>query len=170
MLLEGEEKDILGFLKVGEEVVKVQGRIAKPFLVSIPEFQIKKGKVSDQDVREHMSKVLEKFIRSTGVKRPAFSEKHAKSVANMPETVIPSLEARFIADVKANPESGIAERYRRLGISVRQGQKIKAELVQKGFIQEEEEHTKTGRIRKIRLTEKGKTALSKALDAGRHPE
>ena len=112
--------------------------------------------MSDQDIREHMSKVLEKFIRSTGIKMPVFSEHEKASISETPKRVNSTLEARFITDVKAYPDSGIAERYKRLGISVRHGQKIKVDLVQRGFIQEEEEHTKTGRIRKVRLTAKGK--------------
>ena len=40
MLLEGEEKDILGSLEVGQAVVKLQGRIQRPFLIQIPEFKI----------------------------------------------------------------------------------------------------------------------------------
>ncbi len=36
-------KDILGTLEVGQAVVKLQGRIPRPFLISIPEFRIEKG-------------------------------------------------------------------------------------------------------------------------------
>jgi len=64
----------------------------------------------------------------------------------------PDLEQLFLQDVREYPESGIGERYRRLGISVRQGQRLKAELVEKGLIEEAEKKTKTGRLRVIRLT------------------
>jgi hypothetical protein len=66
----------------------------------------------------------------------------------------PDLEQLFLQDVREYPDSGITERYRRLGISVRQGQKLKAELVEKGLIEEAEKKTKTGRLRVIRLTGK----------------
>ena len=72
-----------------------------------------------------------------------------------------SLVVEFLRDVHDNPESGIAERYKRLGLSVRQGQKLKARLSQKGMIEEHEERTSTGRIRRIRLTEKGDEVVSK---------
>ena len=55
----------------------------------------------------------------------------------------------------SHPDSGVAQRYMRLGISVRQGQKIKARLATDQLIEEHEELTQTGRIRLIRLTEKG---------------
>ena len=46
MLLD-KERDILGSLNVGQAVVKLQGRIARPFQVSIPLFPIQKGKITD---------------------------------------------------------------------------------------------------------------------------
>ena len=58
------------------------------------------------------------------------------------------------------PDSGIAARYKRLGISVRQGQKIKAYLASAGLIEEEETRTATGKTLIIRLTEKGQSVLS----------
>lgn len=60
-----------------------------------------------------------------------------------------------------HPESGIAERYMRLGISVRQGQKLKFRLLEASLVEDHEELTRTGRIRKIRLMEKGQRFLSK---------
>jgi predicted transcriptional regulator len=63
-------------------------------------------------------------------------------------------ELTFLKDIKAHPESGVAERYKRLGISVRQGQKIKQKLVEKALITDTVKTTKTGRKRKIELTEK----------------
>jgi hypothetical protein len=42
---------------VGQAVVKLQGWIAKPFQISIPEFKIKKGRVTDAQIREHMKDI-----------------------------------------------------------------------------------------------------------------
>ena len=66
----------------------------------------------------------------------------------------------FLADVEAFPDSGVAERYKRLGVSVRQGQKLKAELQAKGLIQERVQTTPKGRLKVVRLTEQGSLALS----------
>ena len=68
----------------------------------------------------------------------------------------------FLKDVAAHPESGIAERYKRLGVSVRQGQKVKFRLLEAHMIEDHEELTRTGRIRKIRLTDKGRRLIAKA--------
>jgi predicted transcriptional regulator len=75
-----------------------------------------------------------------------------------------SIDARFLSDVRKCPESGIAERYKRLGLSVRQGQKLKAYLIKSGLVTEDREHTHTGRLNRIRFTEKGKAFLSQTQD------
>ncbi|GAG68722.1 unnamed protein product, partial [marine sediment metagenome] len=46
MLLD-KEREILGSLDIGQAVVKLQGRIARPFQIDVPEFVIRKGKISD---------------------------------------------------------------------------------------------------------------------------
>ena len=71
------------------------------------------------------------------------------------------LEVAFLQDIQNYPESGIAERYKRLGISVRQGQKIKNRTLKDELIEEHIETVRTGRIKIIRLTEKALSFLSK---------
>jgi hypothetical protein len=53
-MLFDKERDILGSLDVGEAVVKLQVRIARPFQVTTPEFIIEKGKITDTRTKEHM--------------------------------------------------------------------------------------------------------------------
>ena len=72
------------------------------------------------------------------------------------------LALAFLRDVVVHPECGIAERYKRLGISVRQGQKLKFQLLEATMIEDHEEFTHTGRIRRIQLTEKGRHFTAKA--------
>ena len=62
----------------------------------------------------------------------------------------------FLWDIKQFP-SGIAARYKRLGVSVRQGQKIKFKVLNRGLIKEKIQTTKTGRIKVIGLTKKAET-------------
>jgi predicted transcriptional regulator len=65
--------------------------------------------------------------------------------------------ARFLSDIGEFPDSGVANRYKRLGFSVRQGQKLKARLAEEGLIEETLETTEKGSKRVVRLTEKGET-------------
>jgi hypothetical protein len=154
-------KDVLGTLEVGQAVVKLQGRIPRPFLISIPEFRIEKGRVTDEQIREYMKDKVSKFGIEDEVSDSAagdergLSEDVAGSPANSPEIA-------FLKDVVDHPDSGVAARYERLGMSVRQGQKLIEKLFEESLIEQKLETTKTGRVRVIRLTEKGRSILSKA--------
>lgn len=154
MLLEAEEKNILGGLEVGQAVVKLQGRVAKPFLINIPEFEIRKGALSDADLRKRMIAIGAIPDRITV---PVPMAEHIVS-----RTVRASVDheaLQFLMDVAAFPEGGIAARYVRLGISVRQGQRIKNELVEQNFFIEHEQRTDIGRVIVLELTELGKEIL-----------
>ena len=156
MLLD-KDKDILGQLQVGQAVVKLQGRIARPFQIILPQFVVEKAKVTDSWVMEHMQHIA-----------PALPDQDFPVVsAVMTSKTIESSdnEIAFLKDVQEYPESGIAARYKRLDLSVRQGQKLKAKLLEKELIEERQETTKTGRLRAIRLTEKGKALLSQVNKA-----
>jgi hypothetical protein len=69
---------------------------------------------------------------------------------------IDALGRAFLRDIHAHPASGVADRYRRLDLSVRQGQKLKDRLIAAGFVAEQISITTRGRIRVIRLTEQGR--------------
>jgi hypothetical protein len=156
MLLEGEEKDVLGRLEVGQAVVKLQGRAQSPFMIRIPEFQIVKGVVTDEMLREHMG--LPAGVQQASMAADSYKATSSITTSTIPATPQPGMDnlaLAFLRDVEAYPESGIAERYKRLGISVRQGQKLKFRLLEAQMIEDHEELTPTGRIRKIRLMEKG---------------
>jgi hypothetical protein len=77
--------------------------------------------------------------------------------ANLPSyshLAIPNAqEIASLSDIQRYPDSGVAARYKRLGLSVRQGQKLKAQLLKDGLIEEQNETTKVGRLRVIRITE-----------------
>ena len=155
-LLLDKEKDILGALDVGQAVVKLQGRIARPFQVSIPLFKIQKGSVCDTDVKRHMKDIA-----------PAAQDEDFRLPNQITDTKIasnPGLKdlgiLSFISDIKDYPDSGIAERYKRLGISVRQGQKVKTIMLKEELIQESVNTTSIGRIKMIVLTKKGMELLS----------
>ena len=165
MLLSEEERDLLGSLEVGQAVVKLQGRIPGAFVIQIPDFEVKKGEVTDEDVRRRMEPVLSSQLPQAGQKlgeAQPFDQPPA-------EALLPSLELQFLKDVDTYPDIGIAARYKRLGISVRQGQKIKAYLAADSFIQEEETRTQTGKLLRIRLTEKGRQYLDQEQKAAPEP-
>jgi len=155
MLLD-KEKDILGSLDVGQAVVKLQGRIARPFEISIPEFIIEKGKITDARIKKHMQNIA-----------PAVHEEDFRLPESQPESALVSEPKNkdeqlfaFLKDIQQYPDSGIAQRYKRLETSVRQGQNIKAKALSRGLIEEQIQTTKTGRIKVISLTKKAETLLN----------
>ncbi len=154
MLLDGDEKDILGSLEVGQAVVKLQGRVPRPFLIRIPEFNIHKGAISDAGLREKMIALgTIQDVTAAAIVEPAYRVSKAGG---------PSIESealRLLEDVEAHPEGGIAARYLRLGISVRQGQRIKDKLVEQSLLMEREQRTGIGRVKALALTEQGIHAL-----------
>ncbi len=176
MFLKDQQKDVVGNLPIGQAVVRLQGRINGPFVVKVPEFNLKKGSLSDAGLITHMTRLglysERKHAPHLNYQPPGpagAADIHASSAStsNNPspdresKSAMPSLREKFLKDVSELPESGIAARYKRLGISVRQGQKIKDLCVQKGLIREHREITNKGRRKVIRLTEKGALALSK---------
>ncbi|MFA6187493.1 MAG: hypothetical protein WC770_09850, partial [Phycisphaerae bacterium] len=155
-LLLDKEKDILGSLEVGQAVVKIQGRIAHPFQVSIPEFVIEKGKITDTYVKEHMQDIAP-AVAEQDFRLPARADEN--NISSNKADLAKNMELAFLRDVQEYPDSGIAARYKRLGLSVRQGQKLKILALQQSLIQETIETTRTGRLIVICLTEKGDQML-----------
>jgi hypothetical protein len=152
-LLLDRERGLLGTLKVGQAIVKLQGRIAQPFQIELPEFPVEKGRITDNCIKEHMQHLApalpeeDFFTNGSGTKF---------KVKEISET-----EMAFLKDIEEHPDSGVAARYERLGLSVRQGQKLIERLFEQDLIEQKLETTNTGRMRVIRLTEKGKIALSR---------
>ncbi|HSW00412.1 MAG TPA: DUF87 domain-containing protein [Sedimentisphaerales bacterium] len=154
-------KDVLGTLEVGQAVVKLQGRIPRPFLISIPEFRIEKGRVTDEQIREYMKDKVSQLGTEDQVSDDTAAEEHG-STEEGDGAPMNRLEIAFLRDVVDYPDSGVAARYKRLGLSARQGQKLKSSLLDEGLIEEHLETTHTGRRMTIRLTEEGKQLLSQA--------
>jgi hypothetical protein len=113
----------------------------------VPEFIVEKGKITDNHIMEHMQHTApavpeQDFPAGSTIVKPEVSETRDNEIA-------------FLKDVQQNPESGIAARYKRLGLSVRQGQKLKAKLSEDNLIEERQETTKNGRLIIVKLTGKG---------------
>ena len=91
----------------------------------------------DADIQAHMKHLA-----------PALPEEDfrlPKEIINSVNTAIPDsdnpLILAFLNDIQQYPASGIANRYKRLEISVRQGQKLKYNLLTEELVQEHNEIT-----------------------------
>lgn len=161
MLLEEEQKDYLGLLEVGWGIVRMQNRISKPFLVKFPHFEIKKGAVTDEDLK----RIMASFSRNSAAILP--NEEMGEDIRAIREEdkireiqyKITEEERRLLIDVMENPISGIADRYKRLSFSVYMGNKIRDSLISNGFLESHDISTFEGRIKYLELTEKGENIL-----------
>lgn len=61
----------------------------------------------------------------------------------------------YCAEDDKDIQKAVSRRYKRLGLSVWQGQKLLERLLEQGLIEQHQETTKTGRLKAIRLTAKG---------------
>jgi hypothetical protein len=163
-LLLDSGKDILGTLEVGQAVVKLQGRIPRPFLISIPEFMIQKGRVTDEQIRQYMKDKIPQLGTEDHVSDVTAGQKEGLTKDGAADSSS-LLAIAFLQDVVDHPESGVAARYKCLGLSGRQGQKLKTKLLEQGLVQEQLETTHTGRRMIVRLTGKGEQMLSQAKKA-----
>jgi hypothetical protein len=163
LLLDEHQNDALGTLPVGFALCKIQGRITRPFMLHVPEFPVRKGAVTDEMVREWMAskgQLALSLARVEGPGAPRSAESSSVS-APLPTNAVDKLASAFLRDVAAYAESGIAVRFKRLGISVRKGLQLLSLLVDAEMIQDHEELTHVGRIRRITLTDKGRHCLEK---------
>ncbi|MCX7012072.1 MAG: DUF87 domain-containing protein [Candidatus Sumerlaeota bacterium] len=157
MLMDTKERDILGALPVGQAVVKLQGRVSKPFLIQIPPFDLQKGTTPDAVIAARKRTIFISYRRT--LPQPPVATAVPSLVLPGADPAAPSLEIQFLDDIAHFPDSGIAKRYERLGLSVRQGQKLKERMAKEGLILDAKEITPTGAKRVVRLADKGQQAL-----------
>jgi len=161
LLLDKEQVDFLGQLETGKAIVKLQGRFFKPFLVRFPLFPIKKGIVSDDEIRAETDGYQDE---SAVVRAGNEIERLIRTVEGLvnkeeKQVVLTEEERNFLIDIAKNPISGVVARYQRLGINRYQGNKVQSSLLEKGLISWRPVSTKKGRIKVLVLTDKGKKAI-----------
>jgi len=69
--LNGEDRDILTKLEVGQAIVKLQGRWPDPFLIEVPKVDINKGSVTDERLKQRMAWFYEELGRARTKMRPS---------------------------------------------------------------------------------------------------
>ena len=160
LLLESDDKKILGRLDTGESVVKLQGRWHNAFTVKIPHIPIKKGAVSDEKLKELMGPYSGCFI--TDYEELLISKEIPQNDdPRKIDTGISDFETKLLDDIKNNSYSGVVERYKRIGWSRRKGNEIKNLLIEKRLIEIVEIPTKSGRIMILKLSKSGETLIGK---------
>lgn len=159
ILLDSKDKKTLGRLDVGEAIVKLQGRWYKPFSIKIPYVNIKKGEISDQDLKNRFGpfSVVESVepVKSQALS-PSYDEVSTRQINGLTER---AEQRKLLEDIARYKISGVVERYKRLKWSRRKGNTHKENLINAGLITPVEVFTKSGRVVLLQLSEEGRIEL-----------
>ena len=158
ILLEYDQRNYLGRLETGQAIVKLQGRWLKPFLIKAPLIPIKKGSVTDEHIKkQNRGYLAEKSLYSLpGQFQEVLRDILSTAKENNKEIETTPGERIYLKDIVHNPLSAVVERNRRLNLTVYRGNKIKESLLKKGLIRVVSLSTNAGKVKILRLTDKGK--------------
>ncbi len=162
MLMNDEDREILGRLPVGMAVVKLQGRWIQPFLLKIPHMKIKKGAVGDDALMQLMAKrdVLQiPGVVSGKASANLNSEKRAEISPEPAKHDLTERDKIFLVDVMAQPLVGVVQRYRGLGFSRRKGNTLREACMERGWLVPVVILTRAGKTVLLDLTVEGRRLL-----------
>jgi len=171
LLMDTEERKVLGQLPTGQAIVKLQGRWFKPFLIQVPYAPLKDSPITDQALRRHMRR----YYSQTPLKPPpnpkrtppADVSKPEKGTQNEISAEDTSNNKVFLQDIFEHPFSSMTERYRRLELNRRRGNDLKEHCLVKQFIQAVEIPMRTGRTVLLKLTDSGIAQIKNNIEQGR---
>lgn len=175
LFLRNEEQEYLNMLKVGEAIVKVKNRI-EPCLVKIPLVPLEKnitdetlqakvregGVITPLDNKVNTPAYLPEPIDGKSEEDPGYlpgANKREGKYGKYPAEGVNTPDQRLLADIHLYPMSGSTERYRRLGINPKTGNREKNVLIAWGMIQPRKIITASGWITLFELAPKGRLAL-----------
>ena len=164
-LVDTDDKHYFSMLPVGQGIVKLQDRWFQPILIQFPLVQIHKGKVTDEAISRYFSENTPGSVRS----EPEVPNLEGFGRVRFKDIALNERMLAFMEDIALCPDGGVKERYKRLGLSVWQGNRIKEELIYNGWV--EGQMIKVGQTRKLilRLTNECTNSLGRdntALDYG----
>ena len=165
-LLDTDEKKYFSMLPVGQAIVKLQDRWTRPFLVKFPLMNVKKGLVTD-DILARYSAINRDKRTGSSRKTPVLPEFQQVPQIPLFDNALNEGAFMFLEDILTYPDDGVKKRYKRLGLSTGTGNRLKEQLLEQSWL--EDQVVELGRTRKVllRLTKTGKEALG--LD-GKNPE
>jgi hypothetical protein len=159
LLLDTKQARFLGKLEQGWAMVKLQGRWFEPFLVRFPLVKVKKGTVSDEDIRKAMKGLIPVAGWEEGYPEDRAEGLGRRDQATDEETAVPKNAELLLRDVQRYPVSPVTERYERIGLNTYQGNKAKDWLVGQGLLKIASFSTEKARIRVLEFTHNGRKAL-----------
>ena len=152
-----DDEVYLNMLKTGQGIVKIMERIS-PCLVQFLYVPVKKGKITDEWLKEHGRGYSRLASDDKGTEKEGYSGRDNNRNAKTSEYVNTPVAALLI-DILKNPFSSLTQRYKKLNISTGSCDKHKRKLIADGFIEQVRIITSSGLITLFELTSKGRAAL-----------
>lgn len=185
LLLDSEQASYLGRLEVGWSIVRLQGRWFWPFLVRLPLVSFEKGAITDarlkritEEKRNDLSCLLSPshgyswvISAQKGISNPEGTQdseisvipvegkKEKKDKGEACAIKLTTQEKDLLWDIWQYRTSAVTERYVRLCVSPRRGNELQISLVNSGLVSSCYILLARGRMKVLRLTEKGKEVL-----------
>lgn len=157
-LLDPDERNVFSRLPVGRAIIKLQDRWTKPVLVKFPLMDIKKGSITDCLLARYSAIQRARTTRSG---RKTSGVGHFGQVPRVPAFDIQLSGPAFllIEDVLNHPDDGVKVRYHRLGLSIGTANRLKQQLMDQHWL--EEQTVELGQTRKVvlRVTQQAREAL-----------
>jgi Helicase HerA, central domain len=152
----------IGRLPIGQGIVKLPDRWAKPFLVKFPQFPVSrpekpslpKSKDSGSDSLRKSFQEFQFALNEAILALPLADRREKENQGSG------SKEHDLLIDIAKYPLSVITERYKRIGWSARTGDKIKRRLLEKGLIEQEKVTVPNGSVTLLKLTDAGRGYLT----------
>jgi hypothetical protein len=160
LFLNYDEESYPSILKVGEAIVKIKNRV-EPCLVKTPLVSIKKGGITDDWLKVNTPAYLPEFHDDRHKVQPGFlpEDKYRKQKKGKGPKILGNTHTKLLEDIFHHPLSGITQRYKRLKLNPKYGNKFKNLLIAQGCIQPRKVITKKGLIMLFDITPKGKGIL-----------
>jgi hypothetical protein len=151
MLLDKSQQRYLSMLTLGQCICR-SDRFIQPLLLAIPDFPIRKGLVTDQDLIKHM----EGYLRDSSPELLPQAERGGIRSIQGKETLSP-LGRIMLENMALKPILGLVKRFKGLGLKLSQGYKVIEELVSLKLVKP---LTIDGN-RLYEITQEGKKAMGK---------
>ena len=151
MLLDPDQKKYLSMLTLGQAICR-SDRLTQPILLSIPHIPIKKGLMTDEDVKSHMRGYLQDLQAKPS---PPVQPGTVRTIPKQ-ESLSP-LGRIMLENIAQKPIIGVVKRLKELGLSLTHGYQVIDELVTHQLIRP----CMVDRQKLYELTSAGKNMLGK---------
>ncbi len=160
LFLNYDEESYPNLLKCGESIIKIKSRI-NPCLVKIPLVPVKKGQITDNWLKVNSPGLLPYNSVGKMKQTPWFlpGDKYRDREKGKDPKKDENNHYRLLFDIFEHPMSGITQRYKRLKLNPKYGNKYKNMLISQGCVQPKKIITNKGWITLFELTRKGISIL-----------